>query len=183
MVIIVTGAIGIGKTTVCEKVVSIVQSLGYACGGILTYKAPDKSLTILDIQTGARETLASTNARYHGPHTGKYYFNIEAINFGIRAIDKGIASDVLVVDEIGYLELDGGGFVKSLELIKADKVKNSILVIRKQLLSAFLAQLGDKPLIFEITISTRNQFPQKICSRLIGNLPTVMYIKNDSQVK
>ena len=183
MVVIVTGDIGAGKTTVCEKVVNIARGSGYICGGVLTYKAPDKSLTILDIQTGARETLASTDTRYHCPHAGKYFFNIEAINFGIRAIDKGIASDVLVVDEIGYLELGGGGFVKSLELIKADKVKNFILVIRKQLLSAFLAQLGDKPLIFETTISTRNQFPQKICSCLIGNLPAVRYIENDSQVK
>ena len=166
MVIIVTGAIGSGKTTVCQKVINIAQSLGYTCGGILTYKARGKGLVVLDIQTGKRKTLAGTDNIYHGPHTGKYFFNAEAIDFGIRAIDRGISSDILFVDEIGYLELGGGGFAKSLELVKADKAKNSILVIRKQLLSAFLAQLGDKPSIFETTISTRNQLPQKICETL-----------------
>ena len=169
MVIIVTGAIGIGKTTVCEKVVSIVRSSGYTCGGILTYKAPDKSLTILNIQTGERKTLASNDKIYHGPHTEKYFFNTEAINFGIRAIERGTASDVLIVDEVGHLELGGGGFARSLELIRADRVGNPILVIRKQLLSAFLAQLGNNPSIFETTISNRDQLPQKICSSLIGN--------------
>jgi nucleoside-triphosphatase THEP1 len=168
MVIIVTGAIGAGKTTVCEKVINILRSSGCSCGGILTYKAPDESLTILDIQTGEKKALASTDKIYHGPHTEKYSFNTEAINFGIRAIDKGAASGILIVDEVGYLELGGEGFVKSLELIRADKVRDSILVIRKELLSAFLAQLGDKPTIFETTISTRNQLPRKICSCLTG---------------
>ena len=54
MVIIITGAIGIGKTTVCEKAVKIVRSSGYSCGGILTHKAADGSLIALDIQTGEK---------------------------------------------------------------------------------------------------------------------------------
>ena len=169
MVIIVTGAIGVGKTTVCEKVVNLLQSLDYSCGGVLTYKAPDESLTIFDIQTGEKKALASTVKIYHGPHTEKYFFNTEAINFGIKAIDKGAASDVLIVDEVGYLELGGEGFVNSLELIREGRVRNSILVIRIELLSAFLAQLGGKPTVFETTTSTRNQLPRKICSCLIGN--------------
>ena len=168
MVVIVTGAIGIGKTTVCEKVVSIVRSAGYTCGGILTYKAPDKSLTILDIQTGERQTLAS-NDTFDGPRTPKYVFNPDSIDFGLRAIENGTASDVLIVDEVGHLELGGEGFAKSLELIRADRVRNSILVIRKQLLPDFLAQLGDNPSIVETTISNRDRLPQKICSSLISN--------------
>lgn len=173
MVVIVTGAIGIGKTTVCEKVVKIVQSLGYTCGGVLTYKAHDESLSVLDIQTGDRNILASTDNIFDGPQTPRYSFNPEAVDFGIRAIEKAIDSDILVVDEIGHLELGGEGFAKSLELIKAGRVKNSILVIRKQLLSAFLAQLGENPLIFETTVSNRNRLPQKIGSSLIGHLPAV----------
>ena len=81
-----------------------------------------------------------------------------------------IDSDVLIIDELGHLELNGEGFAKSLQLVKTGGVKNSILVIRKQLLSAFLAQLGDNPSIFETTISIRDRLPRKICSSLIGNL-------------
>jgi len=171
MVIIVTGAIGIGKTTVCEKVVKIVRSSGYSCGGILTHKAAHESLIALDIQTGERAILASTDNIFDGPRTPRYSFNPEAIKFGIRAINKAIDSDVLIIDELGHLELDGEGFAKSLEFIKTGRVKNSILVIRKELLPAFLAQLGDNPSIFETTISTRDRLPRKICSSLIGNLP------------
>jgi nucleoside-triphosphatase THEP1 len=173
MVIIITGAIGIGKTTVCEKVVKIVRSSGYSCGGILTHKAAHESLIALDIQTGGRAILASTDNTFDGPRTHRYSFNPEAIKFGIRAINKAIDSDVLIIDELGHLELDGEGFAKSLELVKTGRVKNSILVIRKELLPTFLAQLGDNPSIFETNISTRDRLPYKICSSLIGNLPDV----------
>jgi nucleoside-triphosphatase len=171
MVIIITGAIGIGKTTVCEKVVKIIRSSGYSCGGILTHKAANERLIALDIQTGEKAILASTDNIFDGPRTPRYSFNPEAIKFGIRAINKATDSDVLIIDELGYLELDGEGFAKSLELVKTGRFKNSILVIRKQLLPAFLAQLGDNPAIFETTISTRDRLPLKICSSLIGNLP------------
>jgi len=171
MVIIITGAVGIGKTTVCEKVIKILRSSGYSCGGILTHKAADKSLIALDIQTGAEEILASTDNTFDGPRTPRYTFNPETIKFGIRTINKAIDSDVLIIDELGHLELDGEGFVESLKLVKTGRVKNSILVIREDLLPAFLAQLGDKPSIFETTISTRDRLPRKICSSLIGNLP------------
>ncbi len=175
MVIIVTGEIGAGKTTVCDTALKMLRSTGFICGGILTHKATDGSLTILDIQTGEERTLASTHDRYRGPHTGKYFFSVEGIEFGLKAIERGIASDVLFVDEIGYLELCGEGFARSLELIKAQKPKNSILVIRKQLVHGFLTWLGDNPSILETTISTRNQLPHKICSSLTTNLPAVYH--------
>lgn len=166
MVIIVTGAIGIGKTTVCRKLMEIVRNRGYNCGGILTYKAADKGIVIEDVQTGERETLASINNVYHGPRTRKYFFNLQGIDFGIRAIDRGISSAILLVDEIGHLELRGEGFVKVFELIEAGKVKVCILVIQDKLLHAFLPQLPSVPLVFETTMNNRNQLPQEISSIL-----------------
>lgn len=163
MVIIVTGAIGIGKTTVCRKLIEILRNEGHTCGGIVTYKTADKVIIIEDIQSGEREALASINNIYKGPRVGKYFFNPEGIEFGIRAIDRGSSSDILFGDEIGYLELRGGGFVEILELIKAEKVKDSILVIRKELLSAFSARLGSRPLILETTSNNRNELPERIC--------------------
>ena len=170
MNIIVTGTVGVGKTTVCEKVIQTAKSLGYSCGGILTPKAPDKGIIIVDIKTGEGKVLASINSVYQGPHIGKYFFNPDAIDFGIRAIERGTSTDILFVDEIGYLELQGNGFVKILELIGTEKVKNSILVIRKELLPAFSSRLGSNLSIVETNIYNRNQLPQKICELLTSSL-------------
>ena len=165
MNIIVTGKVGIGKTTVCEKVVAIAKRLGYSCGGILTPKSKE-GIIIVDVQTEERKVLASINNIYQGPHIGKYYFNPESINLGIKAIDKGISVDILFVDEVGYLELKDEGFIKILEPIRVGKVKNSILVIRKELLLAFSTRLGSELSITETTIKNRNELPQKICTLL-----------------
>ena len=170
MVIIVTGAIGIGKTTVCRKLIEIVRNQGYTCGGILTYKAADKGITIEDIESGEREILAGINNVYGGPRTPRYYFNTEGIDFGIKAIDKGTSTAILVVDETGQLELRGEGFVKILELIKAGMVKECILVIRSELLPAFLPKLPATPSVFEVTVKNRNQLPQEIGSVLLDKL-------------
>lgn len=170
MNIIVTGKVGIGKTTVCEKVLEIARTLGYSCGGILTPKSQE-GITIVDVQTGEREVLASLTNIYQGPHTGRYFFNPEGISFGIKAIDRGISSDILFVDEIGHLELKGEGFAKILELIRDGKARNPVLVIRKELLSAFSAQLGSNWSIIETNIYNRNQLPQKICTLLTSNSP------------
>lgn len=170
MVIIITGDIGIGKTTVCRRLIEIVQNQGYSCGGILTYKAPDKGITIEGIQSGETENLASTKNVYHGPRTAKYYFNAKGIAFGVREIEKGISSSLLVVDEIGHLELRGEGFTKAIELIRTGKVKNCVLVIRKELLSAFLPQLNTEPSVFETTLDNRDQLPQEIGKLLAEKL-------------
>jgi nucleoside-triphosphatase THEP1 len=170
MVIIVTGAVGIGKTTVCQKLVEIIRNKGYTCGGILTSKAEDGGIVIEDIRSGEKQTLASINDIYAGPHTAKYSFNPEGVDFGIQAIGTGTSAAILIVDEIGHLELRGDGFINALELIKAGKAKDCVLVIRNELFSAFLPQLPATPLVFETTISNRNQLPQEIGSVLLDGL-------------
>ncbi len=162
MNIIVTGRVGVGKTTVCEKVVELARSRGYRCGGILTPKAPDEGIIVVDVQSGESKALASINEIYQGPRTDSYFFNPEAIEFGNRAIDGAVSADIFLVDEVGHLELRGEGFTRALEVIKAGRVKNSILVIRSKLLSAFLARLGPGVTTVETTTKNRDRLPQRI---------------------
>jgi len=170
MIIIVTGNIGIGKTTVCQRVVEIVQSQGYGCGGILTYKASDKSILVEDIQTGEKETLADTNNLNQGPRVGKYTFSTKSIEFGIRAIERNTSAVLIVIDEIGHLELRGEGFAKVPELTRTGKMRNCILVIRSELLPAFLLQLPNATLVFETNLDNRDRLPQEISTVLFEEL-------------
>jgi len=170
MIIIITGYIGIGKTTVCHKLTEIIRKQGYSCGGILSYKNTDDSITIESIASGETEILASTSKKYGGPSTPRYYFNTEGIAFGIREIEKAVSSSFLVVDEIGHLELRGEGFTNVVELISAGQVNNCILVIRKELLSAILSQLNIEPFIFETTLNNRDRLPQEIAEFLTERL-------------
>ncbi len=170
MIIIITGAIGVGKTTVMVKILKMCRQHGYTCGGILTSKKDD-SLIIEDIQTGKKEMLASTHNIYSGPRTPKYYFNNAGISFGIKAIDQGITADILFIDEIGRLELTGEGFHSVTKMIKQGQIKNCILVIRQELLADFLQQLPPEPFIFETTSENRDRLPEEIVAIIAKYLP------------
>lgn len=168
MIIIITGEVGTGKTTICRKLVKLISNQGYKCGGVVSYKDVDANIITEDIQSGHKEILASKTVVYDGPRTKGYSFNPTGIDFGIRAIDKGIGVDVLVIDEIGYLERDGEGFINSLELIKKAQVENIIVVIRNSLLPFFQSQMsGLKLLIFKVNPDNRDHLPEKVASRLI----------------
>jgi len=164
--LIVSGRVGIGKTTVCEKVLALAREGGLRCGGILTLKIASGStiagIAIIDIQTWQKETLASVDNIYDGPRIGRYYFNPAGIEFGRRAIKNGAKSDVLFVDEIGYLELRGEGFTCAPALVKAGKVANSILVIRRELLPDFQTQFNKALPVFEVNLDNREVLPGRI---------------------
>jgi len=99
---------------------------------------------------------------YQGPRTAKYFFSSKGIDFGIQALDRSIAADILLIDELGHLELRGEGFARVIEEIVAGRVKTCITVIRKELLSAFLPRLGATIAVFEATIDNRNELPGEI---------------------
>ena len=171
MVVIVTGALGIGKSTVCRKLLDLVRAQGYSCGGILSHKNEENSSIVLeDIKTGETRVLASTQELFAGPRTPRFHFNREAIDFGIQSINRGLSSTIVVVDEIGHLELNGEGFTNIITLVREKKVEHCILVIRKDLLSAFLPLFDSEPMAFETTIDNREQLPLEIATLLFREL-------------
>jgi len=167
MIVIVTGAIGTGKTTVCEKVVGLARSRGCSCGGIITRKTPKDDIEVEDIGTGESVLLASTSMILGGPRTARFSFSPAGIDFGNQAIDRGITADILLVDEIGPIELAGEGFAGVIEQVTSGKVRNCVLVIRKGLLPDFLPRLGVNTQVFETTLDNRNQLPEEIDRVLI----------------
>ncbi len=171
MLIIITGAIGIGKTTVCRKVIDLAKRLGYSCGGIITPKTTQGDIIIEDIQTARTMTLATLRKIYQGPSIGKYYFNQTGIEFGIRAIDTAKESSVLLIDEVGPLELSGGGFAQALVSNNINEFKNSILVIRREAVSIFFSRLPETPLAVETTSENRDYLPGRIINLLGSPVP------------
>ena len=174
MNIVVTGEVGIGKTTVCQNVVELLQKDGYVCTGILTPKILAGSkiagIDVVDVSSGQRKTLANVDGNSSGLRIGKYSFDHDGIAFGTEALNKGPSADLMVVDELGYLELQGEGFIQALDLIKTDKVGNSILIIRSKLLPLFLPLLERQTHVFHVDDQNRDMLPVEIYSLLGGIL-------------
>ncbi len=163
--VIITGEKGIGKSTLCRKVVNNLVGRGVTCGGIITLKKENSELWVENISTGKQEMLASVKATSIGPRAGKYYFKPEGLEFGMQAIKEATGVDVLLVDELGHLETRGGGFSPAISLING-RSGRSVVVIRRELLSIITPKFTTKPIVFSATTSNRDELPALIALEL-----------------
>lgn len=113
--IAVTGSPGVGKSTLVEKV---VKASGLNVGGVLArekrYKDRRTGFELLDLSTGALGILADETGS--GPQLGKYRVHPEDLDcIGAGAIKAALKCDLIVVDEIGPMELSSRKFVSAVE--------------------------------------------------------------------
>jgi nucleoside-triphosphatase len=136
MRILLTGRPGSGKTTVCTRVVEIARERGLTCYGVITHRLRKgqeaASLVVEDLSTRETRILAKKREDTDGKEgviSCSFAFDRGSIEFGKRALERG--GDLLVIDEIGNLEINGEGFTNAMDAFSSRE--NSILVVRSEL--------------------------------------------------
>lgn len=114
--IAVTGSPGVGKSTLVGKVAA---STGMRVGGVLArdkrYKNRRIGFELLDLASGAVGMLADETGS--GPQLGKYRVHPEDLDgLGARAIENALKCELIVVDEVGPMELTSHSFVSAVEM-------------------------------------------------------------------
>lgn len=169
--VVLTGPVHIGKTTVCRQVADWAQQHGFRVRGILTPPILDASgaclgIEVLDVESRERRELARVDCDWGGPCVGPYHFDPAALEWGQNIVASAIITgcDLLIVDEIGRLELEqGAGFQRVLPLLATGSMSNSLIVVRDTLLDAFRRHLPDlETRLFEVTLENRNALHMEI---------------------
>jgi len=160
--VIITGEVGIGKTAVCIKLVDQCRIDGIPISGILTIKTDRNHRITEDIQTGDRKVLAVLDVKSERISESRYTFLEEGIRFANSVIRKSGEGSIVLIDEIGPLELNGKGFTASDELLDSKSSVQCILVIRKSILPAFLKKHSQKFTIIEVTLDNRSNIHNTI---------------------
>lgn len=120
--IAVTGSPGVGKSTLVQKA---AVATGCHVGGVLArdkrFKDRRIGFELLDLATGATGILADEAGS--GPQLGKYRVHPEELDrVGAQAIENGLGCDLIVVDEVGPMELSSRRFVAAVEkALSSDK--------------------------------------------------------------
>ena len=125
--IAVTGSPGAGKSTLVQKA---AKASGLQVGGVL---AKDKRVKdrrvgfeLLELGSGAAGTLADETGS--GPKIGKYRVHPEELDrIGAGAVEDAIGCDLIVVDEVGPMELCSRRFISAVE--KAMASSKPMLVV------------------------------------------------------
>ncbi len=133
-VFIISGKIGSGKTTHLIEILQLLKDSGSKLSGIIAHGLLDDNLRtgfdVEDINSGQRVPLCrQENMDDHAEQTGQFSFSKAGIEFGMNALDK--ECDLLVIDEIGPLELSGGGWSKKMHA----SFTPLLLVVRDELVT------------------------------------------------
>lgn len=139
--VILTGERGEGKTTLCLALAEEARRAGWTVGGIVTPGRWDngqrEGYRIRDLLTGEERPLASRSGG-GTMRVGSFSFASEGIAFGRQALEAALAAKVqlLIVDEVGLLELRGDGWAPVLEHLHAGAPGAMIWVVRPELVEA-----------------------------------------------
>ncbi|HID20090.1 MAG TPA: NTPase [Methanophagales archaeon] len=124
----ITGKPKIGKSTIIKEVIRRLKAEGIAVGGMLTSDIHERGrrvgFSIEDINSGVKGVLAHVHQR--GTKVGKYGVNlIDLDSIGTSSIKDAVSRPdiaVIIVDEIGPMELKSKRFINAIEeAIRSDK--------------------------------------------------------------
>jgi nucleoside-triphosphatase THEP1 len=164
----------VGKTTAASRVAGLALTQGLVCGGLLApamLNGCGHKIGIwgTDLRTGGRRTLARTDRVLDGPSAGPYSFDADALDWATGVIERDTGTcDLLIVDEIGRLELVGGtGLAPVLSRLSSGRVGRSLVLVRDSLLDRLKTRLGPAELVlFAISVDNRQELPLKIADGL-----------------
>jgi nucleoside-triphosphatase THEP1 len=115
MIIFISGARNSGKTLLLERLYSSIKNRkDKTISGLLLKKENNaECYQALDLQSGLSKLFCEKKKDFQFG----YVFNQEGLNFANTAIADSLKSDIILIDEIGRLELGGGGLAPSFEKV------------------------------------------------------------------
>ena len=140
---------------------------GFISPPLLDAAGKKTGIEMLNLATGEHHTFARVVSRDQNPDVGVYRLEADAIDWARGVLASALFSDIdlLVIDEIGPLELHrGGGFAFALEpLADPERIPNAIVIVRRELVDELAERLGRPDMVrVEVTPDGRGQAPAQL---------------------
>jgi nucleoside-triphosphatase len=164
----ITGLPGAGKTHALRKVVEMLEEEEIKVGGMITDAIKEKGkkvgFMVQDLLTKEEGVLARIDLDSEVRFL-EYGIDMEALDgIGVEAIKRStIQADVIVIDEVGKLEVESKNFVEAVkDALEADKPL--LLTLHKKSRNPLLQDIRrrDDVRILEVTPINKNILPYKI---------------------
>ena len=160
-IIVLTGERGVGKSTVCHETVALAQTERYTCGGIITLSRFDDGRDLLDVHSGVVRRLTLESNAKPAVIQGRFCFDPETLEWGNAALACVFACDLLVVDELGPLEIERGeGWQSAFDALYTTRFTLALVVVRRELVVRAQIRLPNSATtVIVVTPQNREQLP------------------------
>ncbi|WMW21450.1 NTPase [Methanolobus mangrovi] len=159
--IAVTGKPGVGKSTVVARA---VEKLDLKACGIRTAEilvnGKRQGFSIEDISAGRKGVLS--HVRCSGPKLGKYHVNLADLDgIGAEAIKNAIDCDVVVIDEVGPMELKSENFIRAVEGA-LDSARSILAVLHRSSEHPLAQRIRKEFEVLTVDEDNRDDLPERI---------------------
>jgi len=173
-VVFLTGAPGVGKTTVLSKAVEALQRRGLKPGGMISREVREGGVRVgfelRDLYTGRTGWLSHVR-NPTGPQLGRYRVNLKDLEgIGVRAIEEAVAQaevGLVVIDEVGPMELFSAAFREAVR--KALRSPKPLVgVLHQRAGDRLIDEIRSNPrvTVLEVTYGNRDTLPESV-ARLV----------------
>ena len=138
-IFIITAAVGSGKTTFAKEIIQSLQKQGVRCKGFLSIGTMENNIRsgfrLEDIHTSGSVILCKTTYQEGWTPTGRYFFNPDALKFGNEILNPAnlLDADLIVIDEIGPMELNNQGWAESIRALCQNMPTTQLWIVRESM--------------------------------------------------
>ena len=155
MVIVLTGPVHAGKTTFLEQACRRWSERGLSCAGFLSPAVTDENgktgYDLLELPGGVRRAYLRRREEPGAERIGPFAFVAGALDRARSILRDPGRAGLLVVDEVGPLELRGGGLWPVLHEALRRPERTSLLVVRDAIVGELAAALAPLvPVVFDV---------------------------------
>jgi nucleoside-triphosphatase len=170
----ITGLPGSGKTQTLLRIIQLLEEEGVTVGGMVTEPIVERQrrtgFKIVNWLTKENEVFAHEGLKSR-VRSGRYGVNLTALEgLGTRALQEARdAADVIVIDEVGKMEVESDLFTQSV-IDTLDAKKSIVMTLHKKSRNPLLQDIRrrDELRLLEVTPINKNLLAFKIVHLITG---------------
>jgi nucleoside-triphosphatase THEP1 len=151
-IVLLTGPQGSGKTGCVLSLADALRREEVSVAGFasicVTGQGYRTGYDVRNLRNGQQTPLCRIDAPDRGMRAGQFSFFPEAFDFGVQALQDGITAagtDLMIMDELGPLELEGKGWAAALQKMLESNTKTLLMTVRPSLVERILSRWGLHP--------------------------------------
>jgi nucleoside-triphosphatase THEP1 len=172
-IFIVSGPRGKGKTTFLREVADLLRKKNLSVSGIIAEALTDGresgGYDIVNLETGERLAFLRNEDKYGNDRIGRFYICPEGLEGGKSVFTALLSAetDIVVIDEVGRLELRGQGWHDPVTDLLGKTGHNIIMTVRRE----FVEKIRDKwNLENVIVFDVRKSDPRKAVVTIVRHI-------------